>query len=96
MGLTIVSLLEKVIYIDLYYKEEYDILAEAFVCDEKNVINRIQCADEEYRGRVGNIVDITFDGRLLHKIKSELLEIPLDSIFIVLIGSFDEDFFLLS
>lgn len=96
MGLTIVSLLEKVIYIDLYYKEEYDILAGAFVCDEKNVINRIQCADEQYRGRVGNIVNITFDGRLLHKIKSELLEIPLDSIFIVLIGSFDEDFFLLS
>ena len=94
MGLTIVSQLDKVIYIDLYYEDEYDIVAGAFVCDENNVINRIQCANEEYRVRVDNMVDITFDGRRLHKIKSKLIEIPINSKFIVLRGTFDEDFFL--
>ena len=45
MALTVVSQLDKVIYIDLYYFEEYEILAGVFACDVECLINRIQVAD---------------------------------------------------
>ena len=94
MALTIVSQLEKVIYIDLYYYNEYEILTDVFVCDVAGLINRIQVADEGYKARLKQMVDITFDGRRLNKIKSLLNEIPSNSKFIVLHGYFDEEFFL--
>ena len=94
MALTVVSQLNKVIYIDLYYFEEYEILAGVFACDVDCLINRIQVADEEYKARLKQMVDITFDGRRLDKIKSQLNEIPFNSKFIVLHGYFDEECFL--
>ena len=96
MALTIVSQLEKVLYIDLYYYKEYEILTDVFVCDVDGLINRIQVADDGYRRRIKKMVDITFNGRILNKIKSQLYEIPLNSKFIVLHGYFDEEFFLSS
>lgn len=96
MALTIVSQLEKVIYIDLYYYKEYEILTDVFVCDVDGLINRIQVADDGYRRRIKKMVDTTYDGRNLNEIKSQLNKIPLDSKFVVLYGYFDEEFFLSS
>lgn len=94
MALTVVSQLNKVIYIDLYYFEEYEILAGVFACDVDCLINRIQVADEEYKARLKKMIEITFDGRRLNNIKSQLNEIPFNSKFIVLHGYFDEEYFL--
>ncbi len=94
MALTVVSQLDKVIYIDLYYFEEYKILAGVFACDVDCLINRIQVADKEYKARLKKMIEITFDGRRLNNIKSQLNEIPFNSKFIVLHGYFDEEYFL--
>lgn len=94
MALTIVSQLDKVLYIDLYYFEEYEILAGVFACDVDCLINRIQVADEEYKARLKKMIEITFDGRRLNNFKSQLNEIPFNSKFIVLHGYFDEEYFL--
>ena len=94
MALTVVSQLDKVIYIDLYYFEEYEILAGVFACDVDCLINRIQVADKGYKARLKQMVDITFDGRRLDRIKSQLYEIPFNSKFLVLHGYFDEEYFL--
>ena len=51
MALTVVSQLDKVIYIDLYYFEEYKILAGIFAYDVDCLINRIQVADKGYKAR---------------------------------------------
>ena len=96
MALTIVSQLEKVIYIDLYYYKEYEILRDVFVCDVDGLINRIQVADDGYRRRIKKMVDTTYDGRNLNEIESQLNKIPLDSKFVVLYGYFDEEFLLSS
>ena len=61
MALTVVSQLNKVIYIDLYYFEEYEILAGVFACDVDCLINRVQVADEEYKARLTRMIEITFD-----------------------------------
>ena len=96
MSLTIISLLEDVIYVDLENFEDYKIFAGIFASDENNVINRIQIADTSFKSRIENSVDVTIEGLILSGTKSELREIPINSKFIVLRGYYDEDFFLSS
>ena len=69
-------------------------MAAVFACDVDCLINRIQVADEEYKARLKKMIEITFDGRRLNKIKSQLNEIPFNSKFLVLHGHFDEEYFL--
>lgn len=96
MALTVVSLLEEVIYVDLEDIEDYNIFAGIFVCDEMNIINRIQIADNEYKLRTERMVNITTTGRFLYDIKSKLCEIPTNSKFIVLRDHYDNEIFLTS
>ena len=94
MTLTVISLLEKVIYVDLENHHDYNIFAGIFVCNDNNVINRIQIADAGFKLRLEKSVNVTIEGQLLDRTKSRLNEIPTNSKFLVLRGYFDESFFL--
>lgn len=90
MMMTIVSLLDQVLYIKLLTHTDYNFFSNLFESNDRKEIFKVQVANKEFKSRLKIFDEVSKSNKKSLAIKSVLENIPENSKFIVVAGKIDD------
>ena len=96
MTITIVSLLEQVLYINLLTHTDYNFFSNLFESNDRKEILKIQTANKEFKSRLKIFDEVSKSDKRCLKTKAVFEDIPENSKFIVVAGKIDDAILLYS
>ncbi len=96
MTITIVSLLEQILYINLLTHTDYNFFSNLFESNDRKEILKIQTANKDFKSRLKIFDEVSKSDKKCLTMKKVFEDIPENSKFIVVAGKIDDEILLYS